>query len=407
MTRRIIAIIFIFFCATVAWAILGATIFARTSSTDERLGSRVASNWGTPQEQMAPTASYQRAVVRKSAAAASNTTAAAATPEFETVPLPLMQSRVGVTLKLEHRQKGLLWYATYTVGFQGTYVFQNDSAQDVVSILFPFPARQAVYDDLVVTIDGVPVKPVSGPSGLVTMVRVKPGAQTTLGVRYRSQGLSSWRYTFGDNVSQVRDTELRVKTDFTDIDFAENTLSPTAKHRTPSGWDLEWRYTNMISGYPIGIVLPEHIQPGPLAGRIAFFAPVSLFFFFFLMFVITTIRNIELHPMNYVFLAAGFFAFHLLLAYLVDHIDVHLAFVIASLVSVALVVSYLRLVVNARFAMREAALAQFLFLVLFSYAFFFEGFTGLTITIGSVITLFVVMQMTGRVRWAEKFATKP
>jgi hypothetical protein len=42
--------------------------------------------------------------------------------------------------------------------------------------------------------------------------------------------------------------------------------------------------------------------------------------------------------------------------------------------------------------------------VLFSYAFFFKGFTGLAITIGSIVTLFVVMQLTGRIRWEEKFA---
>jgi hypothetical protein len=40
---------------------------------------------------------------------------------------------------------------------------------------------------------------------------------------------------------------------------------------------------------------------------------------------------------------------------------------------------------------------------LFSYAFFFEGFTGLAVTIGAVVTLFVVMQMTGKIRWQEKF----
>jgi hypothetical protein len=45
-----------------------------------------------------------------------------------------------------------------------------------------------------------------------------------------------------------------------------------------------------------------------------------------------------------------------------------------------------------------------LFLVLFSYAFFYKGFTGLAITIGSILTLFVVMQMTGRIQWKEQFA---
>ena len=70
-------------------------------------------------------------------------------------------------------------------------------------------------------------------------------------------------------------------------------------------------------------------------------------------------------------------------------------------------VSYLRLVVGLRFAALEAGLAQLIYLVLFSYAFFFKGFTGLAVTIGAILTLFVVMQMTGRVRWSEKFASKP
>ena len=73
------------------------------------------------------------------------------------------------------------------------------------------------------------------------------------------------------------------------------------------------------------------------------------------MFIITTLRNIYLHPMNYFFLATAFFAFHLLLAYLVDHISIHAAMAISSVVSVALVVSYLRLVVGMRFAALEAA----------------------------------------------------
>jgi hypothetical protein len=44
--------------------------------------------------------------------------------------------------------------------------------------------------------------------------------------------------------------------------------------------------------------------------------------------------------------------------------------------------------------------------VLFSYAFFFDGYTGLSITIGAILTLFVVMQMTARVQWAQKFAAR-
>ena len=80
--------------------------------------------------------------------------------------------------------------------------------------------------------------------------------------------------------------------------------------------------------------------------------------------------------------------------------------IVSSVVSVALVVSYLRLVVGIRFAALEAGTAQLIYLVIFSYAFFWKGFTGLAITIISVITLFVVMQATGKVKWSEKFAMR-
>jgi len=48
--------------------------------------------------------------------------------------------------------------------------------------------------------------------------------------------------------------------------------------------------------------------------------------------------------------------------------------------------------------------AVLIYLVGFSYAFFFQGFTGLAITIGAIVTLFVVMQMTARIDWNRRTA---
>ncbi len=86
--------------------------------------------------------------------------------------------------------------------------------------------------------------------------------------------------------------------------------------------------------------------------------------------------------------------------------SIHLAFALCSALSIFLVVSYLRLVVGPRFAFRQAGLAQFVYLVLFSYTFFLEGYTGLAITVGSIVTLFLVMQLTAHIRWSEKFAPR-
>jgi len=101
--------------------------------------------------------------------------------------------------------------------------------------------------------------------------------------------------------------------------------------------------------------------------------------------------------------AAGFFAFHILLAYLADVVNIHPAFWISASVSVLLVVTYMRLVAGVKFALAYTGLAQLVYLVGFSYAFFWVGRTGLTITICAVVTLFVLMQATGRVNWHEFF----
>jgi inner membrane protein involved in colicin E2 resistance len=405
LLRQIAALTFIFLCTTVAWIILASTILYRTHNSDEQLKGRVGSTWGTTQEQAPPTAAYVKTEIVPSTTIENGRTIVRNENAKSYVNLPLESSRIKVNLNLDHRQKGLLWYSTYAVKFGGTYTFTNPTEQDqFTTFRLKFPADKAIYDDLIVDIDGKPV-PTSNESGtLVSQAHVLAGKTVTMAVGYRSQGMDSWQYRLGSEVAQAKDFVLNMHTNFRDIDFAENTLSPTEKRASANGWDLTWKYSNVISGYEIGMTMPEKLQPGPLAGEISYFAPVSLLFFFFLMFIISTTRGIDLHPMNYFFLATAFFAFHLLLAYLVDHISIHLAFVICSLVSIFLVTSYLRLVVGPKFAFVEAGLAQLVYLVLFSYAFFFKGFTGLSVTIGAIVTLFVVMQLTAKVKWSDRFA---
>src|ERR1051325_7367105 len=60
MLKRIIAIVFIFVCASLAWMVLGATIFSRTYGSGQNLDGRVAMLWGAPQSQSPPTAASER-----------------------------------------------------------------------------------------------------------------------------------------------------------------------------------------------------------------------------------------------------------------------------------------------------------------------------------------------------------
>ena len=406
MSKQIGAIAIIYVFTALAWSILGTTIFSRSYSLDESLKGRVASIWGAPHVQKPPRASTTKVVTKKTELVENGKNIVRSDKDYIVAPVELEGSKVNVALDLEHRQKGLLWYSTYKVSFAADYQLRNTTDVENVDFVLSLPTAQASFDEMVVAVDGLPVSFVNEKSTLRGSTHIARGASAVLTVKYRSQGLDSWRYHFGDEVSQVRNFQLKMTTNFKDIDFPDNTLAPAQKRETKNGWELVWESKNLLSGFQIGMIMPEKLQPGPLAGRISYFAPVSLLFFFFLMFIITALRGIELHPMNYFFLACAFFAFHLLLAYLVDHISIHTAFVICSVVSLALVISYLRLVIGIRFAAVEAGLAQLMYLVLFSYAFFFKGFSGLAVTIGSILTLFVVMQLTGRIRWSERFASR-
>jgi hypothetical protein len=407
MTNRIVATIFIFICSAIAWAILGSAIYVRTYTASNTLDGQVQSIWGGAQVQSPPSATYGVAGGKATQLIVDGVTVESADKKQADVQLPIQASLVNVDLAIDYRQKGLLWYSTYRVGFSGSYTFQNPTGtgQDVIFRL-PLPAKQAIYDDVRMTANDQPLQLTTRNGILQGRTTVAAGNEVVLHVSYRSQGLDTWQYKLGDDVAEVKNFSLTIRTHLGGFDFPENTLSPTEERKSGDGWELKWDYTSLLSGFRIGMSMPEKVQPGPLAGRISYFAPVSLLFFFFVVFILTMLRGIEFHPMNYFFLACAFFAFHLLLAYLVDHISIHWAFAICSTVSLFLVWSYLRLVVGSRFAM-EAAGAQFAYLILFSYAFFFQGFTGLTITIGAILTLFIAMQATAKIRWAEKFAKKP
>ena len=236
---------------------------------------------------------------------------------------------------------------------------------------------------------------------------VSPGEISSFQVRYRSRGEGSWRYQPSNVADTLRDFDLAMTTNFDAVDFPAGTMSPSSRTEAAGGQSLVWHFDQIVTGYGIGMQMPQRIQPGELAASLAFSAPISLFFFFLILAVLARLRNLDIHPVNYLFLGAAFFSFHLLFAYSVDRIPTPIAFAVASVVSVTMVIAYLRLVVSDRFAFREAALAQLVYLVGFGMAHFLEGFTGLTLTVLSIATLFVVMLLTGRIRWSQALATEP
>ena len=401
MLRRILAIGTILIGASLAWLILAATLTERTNESDQDQRAALGTLWGSDQTQLPPEFYFDVEMPVAHRTNKSPATVTRTTEQFADA------ANVRVDLALDQRQKGLLWYNTYAVAFDAVYRVRNPGARGRFRIEMPFAAQTATFDDVVVSIDGRPAAIQTGPQGLLASVAAPAAATFSVRVAYRSHGVGTWVYRFGSSAADVRNFTLTMNTNFRAIDFPPQTLAPTRERTTPNGWQLTWKFGDVITGYGIGMAFPERLQPGPLAQRLTLWAPVALLFYVFVLLVVTTIRKIDLHPVNYFFLAAAFFAFHLLFAYTVDRMPIGWAFLLASAVSMFLTISYLRLAVGLRFAAVEVALAQFFYLILFSLALFNEGSSGLSITIGAIVTLFLTMQWTGRIRWSERFAPAP
>ena len=129
LLRQIFALAFIFICTTIAWIVLGATIFSRTYGSNQHLQGHVASTWGTAQEQSPPTATYTVIEPTISTTVENGKLVIRNDKVQRQFPLALEASRIHVNFHLEPRQKGLLWYSTYAVEFSGDYTFRNGGPQ--------------------------------------------------------------------------------------------------------------------------------------------------------------------------------------------------------------------------------------------------------------------------------------
>lgn len=378
---RLLAVAGIAGCTAVGWFILGGAIAIRSRDGAQRLAPEVAGNWGPPLSQTHPVLFHE-------------------TPGGGSLMRQFQPeaSDIKVSLRHEPKRKGLLWYRTYAVDFEAGYQVKNPTPiEQTIHVSFRLPAENARYDRFSLQFgDKVTDKaPVAGE--IRESLLVAPGAVVPLKITYSGSGTDRWTYSFGD-ARRVKDFLLTMVTDFEEINIPAGSESPPGRAREGNGWRLVWNYGDVIGANAVAMDMPAVTNPGVVAGRMTFFAPVSLLFFFAVLVMTSVWQGKDLHPMNYFFLAAGCFAFQLLFAYLVDLVPLMAAFLVSAAVSLLLVNGYLWRVAGAGFA-RVAACAQFAYMVLFSYSFFFEGLTGITITVGAIATLALLMGFTARIDW--------
>lgn len=370
----------------VAWFILGFALTTRTASSSATMHREVSGVWNPPLEQKHPEAWFDTPNA----------------PGGRAVLLP-SSSNITVDLKFVPKKRGLFWHPTYDVGFQADYEFTNPTRiPQTVYVAFPLPADAQGLERFEFHLgeDKSGGKFPAGSAAMATQAIVLPASgAVTLHAAYLTRGTGSWIYRFTNN-QRIAGFKLNMRTDFPDINFPVGTGSPKDDDRKHDGqgWSLAWNYPDVLAAPSIGMDMPKLLNAGPVASRIAFYAPVSLLFFVTIVMLIGALKGAPLHPMHVFFVCAGFFSFHLLFAYLVDLLPLLVSFAIATVTSLALVCGYLR-AVGGNPLFKVALPAQLAYLVLFSLSFFFDGLTGITLTVCAVATLALLMVLTAKVDW--------
>jgi len=348
---RLLAITAVFFFTCLAWLGLGGMMEARSSAQRSALSGQVADLWGTPLRQRAPQLTFRWETrethtdwVTDSRTGKKRERTRELVHQHER-PVHLSQSRIKAAVELDQRRKGLLWFPLYNIDFDAVYGYTHDTAESGrIEIQFPFPSQAGFFDDFRFEVEGA-LDPNTQPSqGVVTrVIEVEPGQEITAQLGYRSRAMSNWVYLPADRVTELRDFQLALTTDFADIDYPSFTLSPTSRSRAGEGWNLSWDFNSVVTGHGMGMVMPQRIQPGELAAELAYTAPISLLFFFAIIFVLSVLKGLDIHPLNYALLAGAFFSFHLLFGYLADHLAIELgswlkmSFVCACLNSISII----------------------------------------------------------------------
>jgi hypothetical protein len=379
-------------CTTVAWFILGAALSKRTSDSTCSMRGEVSGVWGPSITQQHPSAWFD-------------------TPNVPGGKAQVLPSSSGIKVRLNYapKRRGLIWHRTYDVSFTGDYTFTNPTKiPQTFYISFPLPPGTAGLHGFEFSFgeDEEPSQAVPGASGVVTRaIQLPASGSVTLKTAYSTRGTDTWKYEFPDK-RRISGFQLAMRTDFHEINFPIGTGSADHRKEDATGYDLTWNYPDVLAAQSIGMDMPKRLNAGPVAARIAFFAPVSLLFFVTVVLLIGGMKGIPLHPMHVFFISAGFFAFHLLFAYLVDLLPLAQSFAMAASTSLLLVSGYLK-AVGGKGLFVIALPAQIIYLIAFSASFFIDGLTGITLTVLAVATLALLMFLTAKTDWMRFFSKNP
>ncbi len=312
----------------------------------------------------------------------------------------LHASDIAVTLEMDYRKKGLVYYTGYNAEFQGTYTVRNPEAEKIyLSFIFPYPTRQGegMLQNVKLLLNGEEdADNTEYQPNLALWTGMLEAEETlTVTVQYHGRGLNHFLYGFEPGTPIHR---FRMRLDVhgsADVDYPTSTMTPTTIDRTDKGIGLVWELDRSLSEFNIGVILPDKLNIARQIGIMSLRAP-----FFFLLFlgalgVILRLAGYGLHFVKIVIICVAYFFFYPLFAYLSVYMFPWLSFLLSFGILGALIFNYARIVYTLPIA--GAIVTAYVFcLGITSLSALFPTHTGLILVIEGVVLLAIVMHLLPR-----------
>jgi len=313
--------------------------------------------------------------------------------------------KIKATLTPSIRKKGLLYYAGYQLQFQGDFIVRNtDKVEREFLFHFPLPEQAGNITGFAVTLDGQNAdNDVNVSDGYSWVGRMRPGDERRFTVSYEAKGSDGFSYNLAQRNIEVRELNFELLTGYRDVRFPDQAMAPQEQSDDEAGSRLHWMASQLITGQNIAVSFEAPGNWGKLAPRLFYYAPLALFLFLGTIFVTAISEKQVLHPMHVFFLSAAFFVFYLLGSYLLSFTPVFVAIVLGLLASSGIVMYYVFLIKKSNLMRKMTALSLGIFQWLFSLAFFFPEYTGLLITVASIVCFVVLMRQTADIEWENKW----
>lgn len=329
----------------------------------------------------------------------------------------IQASDIAITLEMDYRKKGLVYYTGYNAKFTGKYTLQNPESEKIyLSFIFPYPTQNGVLQDIKLLINGEedPEDTEYQPELALWTGTLNPTETLEVTVRYHGRGLNQFEYGFEPG-KQINHFLMKVAVQGADaLDYAESTMPPTQPPKeTPTGKLLTWQLDSTLSQFDIGIILPDKLNVEKQLFVMTYRAPVFFLLFLFSLLAIFFLSKKTADFTQVAAISIVYFLFYPLFAYLAAYMDVILSFAIAFAGIGLLIFNYVRTLHGFKLGIAVFTIYLF-YLGVTSVAALLPTYTGLILTIEGVVLMGVIMQILSRYQdfkvddvWQSLTAKKP